>query len=131
MAELIEVKLKNLDKVIKETLSRIGIPNKKEKILYPSCYLYEQDGKHYIVHFKKLFMLEREDAYDNMCEEDIERRNAIIYCLKQWGLIEVDESTIEPHNKYVFVLPFKEKKSWQLKHKYNVRTLHNEEPKEE
>jgi len=118
--DLIEVKLKTDEKVIKETLSRIGIANKKEKILFPSCYLYEKDDKSYIVHFKQLFLLERENAYDNIGPEDILRRNAIIYCLKQWGLIEVDEKLIEPHNKFIFVLGHKAKKEWSIQHKFNV-----------
>ena len=104
---LLEIKVLVDDKVIKETCNRIGIANKKNKILYPSCYLYEKDDKFYIAHFKKLFLLEKENAYDNICEDDILRRNAIIYCLQQWGLIQiVDEKMIEPHNKFVFVLRF-------------------------
>jgi len=117
--DLIEVVLKTDEKVIKETLSRIGVANKKEKIIYPSCYLYIENDKYFIVHFKRLFLLERENAYDNIGEEDLLRRNAIIYCLKQWDLIDVDEEKIIPHSKFVFVLSHKEKKGWIIQHKYN------------
>ena len=125
--ELVEVSLKVDPKIIKETLSRLGIPNKREKVLYPSCYLYEKDDKNYIVHFKRLFLLTREDAYDNICEEDILRRNAIIYCLSQWNLIDVDESKIDPHNKFIFVLPHKEKQNWKIRHKFKESKMNRED----
>lgn len=106
-------------RVIKETLSRIGIPNKKKKILYPSCYLYQNFEDYYIVHFKSLFTLTRTSGYKNLSEEDIERKNSIIFILQNWDLIEVKDD-ITPHNKYVFVLPFNQKRNWQICHKFNV-----------
>ena len=123
LENLLEIKLKKDPKVIRETLNRIGIPNKKKRILYPSCYLYERDGKTYLVHFKRLFLLTREDAYDAICPDDIARRNAIAYCLKNWGLIEVDDEEIDPHDKRVFVLPHSEKRDWRINHKFNVHSL--------
>ena len=100
--------------VIKETLSRIGIANKKAKILFPSCYLYEAFGVYYIAHFKQLFLLTRQDGYNNLSDEDLSRRNGIIFCLKSWNLIDVDETLIEPHDKFVFVLSHKEKHEWTI-----------------
>lgn len=110
-------------KVIKETLNRIGIANKKKKILYPSCYLYEQDEKSYLVHFKQMFLLTRASAYNALCEDDILRRNAIAFCLKNWGLIDVEDEFIEPHNKFVFVLSHNQKQDWKISHKFNFRTI--------
>ena len=106
-------------KVISETLVRIGVSNKKEKCLYPSVYLYRDDetGKHYLAHFKEIFAL-RKSGYDDMSDEDILRRNSIIYCLVNWGMVTVlDEEKIIPHNKFVFVLPYKEKSTWKIVHK--------------
>ena len=120
---LIEISLKVDERVIMETLTRIGISNTKEKILFPSCYLHSIDEKYYIVHFKELFLLKRENAYNNISEEDILRKNAIIYCLKTWDLIDVDIEKIEPYNKFVFVLPHGEKENWEIKHKFNVNSL--------
>ena len=120
---LIEIKLLKDDKVIKETLSRIGIANLKTKTIFPSCYLYTHFGKNYIVHFKELFLLTRENGYNNVSEEDKKRRNAIIFCLKKWGLIEVEDSLIEPHSIKVFVLNHKDKKDWKIEHKFNVNNL--------
>jgi len=122
---MIEVKLLADKKVIVETLSRIGIANKKKKILFPSCYIYEQDDKNYIVHFKELFALTRENSYNNVCLEDELRLKATVFNLKNWGLIEVDDSVIDPHNTFLFVLPFKEKNQWQISHKYNTKNLYN------
>lgn len=111
-------------KVIKETLSRIGIGNKKKHILYPTCYLYPNVEDFYIVHFKELFLLTRPDGYNNLCQDDIERKNSIVFCLEQWGLIKVLEpELIEPHNKFVFVLPHSEKKNWEITHKFNINTI--------
>jgi len=121
--DLLEVKVLVDDKVIKETLNRIGIANKKKKILYPSCYLYEQDGKTFLVHFKQMFLLTRDSAYNSVCEDDLLRRNAIAFCLKNWGLIEVGDEEIEPHNKFVFVLPHNQKMEWKISHKFNFKTI--------
>lgn len=107
-------------KVIKETLSRMGIPNKKKSVLYPSCYLYRNFEDYYIVHFKSMFTLTRSNGYKNLSEEDIERKNSIIFCLKNWGLIDVDEELIKPHDKFVYVLPYKDKSNWKIEHKFNV-----------
>lgn len=125
--KLIEIKPTADIAVIRETLSRCGIANKKKKILYPSCYLYEAFGVYYIAHFKQLFLLTRQDGYNNLCEDDLARRNGIIFCLKNWGLIEVDETLIEPHDKFIFVLPFKEKNQWTISNKFNINNVDNPE----
>jgi hypothetical protein len=119
--ELVKIKPLVDVKVLKETLSRMGIPNKKLKILYPSCYVYQNFEDYYICHFKSLFTLTRQIGYKNLSEEDIERRNSIVFCLKNWGLVEIENDTdINPHEKFVYVLPYKEKMSWQIKHKFNT-----------
>jgi len=110
-------------KIISESLSRIGISDKKKKILYPSCYIYQQDNKTYLAHFKQMFLLTRDSAYNAICEDDIKRRNAIAYCLRSWGLIEVNEDNITPHDIYVFVLPHNQKQEWKINHKFNLKTI--------
>lgn len=122
---LLEVELLVDKKVVVETLNRIGIANKKLKVLYPSCYLYEADDKYYLAHFKQLFLLTRDNAYNNICEEDIMRRNAVAFCLKNWSLINVEDEAIEPHNKFVFVLSHTDKRDWRVSHKFNVKSLEN------
>jgi hypothetical protein len=121
----VDVELIGEEKIVKETLSRMGIANKKEKKLFPSCYLYrKEDGSFMVTHFKEVFMLTRDDAYNQISEEDIKRRNAIAFLLQEWGLVKVDENEdIEPHDIYVFSLPYKDKKSWLIDNKINVRTI--------
>jgi hypothetical protein len=106
-------------KVIKETLTRIGIIDRKNKIIYPSCYLYEKFGKYYIVHFKELFILNRDDGYNNMSEEDINRKKSIVWCLKNWKLITCSEIDTEPHTTYISIIPHYKKAEYQISHKYN------------
>lgn len=112
-------------KVIEETLLRIGVANKIEKILYPSCYLWNTEGTYYLAHFKQLFFMTRENGYDNISHSDLSRRNAIAFLLKNWKLISVDEESIKDKDDYVFVLPFSEKCKWNIQHKFNIKSVHN------
>tara|TARA_Y100000310_G_C20704363_1_gene833726 strand:+ start:21055 stop:21426 length:372 start_codon:yes stop_codon:yes gene_type:complete len=120
--DLLKVKLLADRKVVQETTNRIGIANKKKKVLFPSCYIYEHDGETYLVHFKELFAL-RENGYNNVSEEDLKRRNAVAFCLKNWGLIDIELEDIEPYDTFVFVLPHKDKHEWKINHKVNLYTL--------
>lgn len=121
--KLLKVKLLVDKKVVQETLNRIGISNKRKKILYPSCYIYENNDEYYIAHFKQMFGLYR--SYDTMSEDDVLRRNSIVFCLKSWGLVDIDDRFITPHNCYIFVLNHKEKSAWKVSHKINLFTLRN------
>ena len=47
--KLLEVKLLVDPNVIKETLSRMGIVDKKNKIIYQSCHLLKQFDTYYLV----------------------------------------------------------------------------------
>ena len=107
---------------IRETLSRLGIANKQKRIMYPSCYLYEADDTFYIAHFKELFPIVNDYGENEASDEDITRRNMIIKLLGNWGLVEkVDE--VQDADKFIFVLPFKEKYDWKITHKINFRKL--------
>lgn len=121
---LVEVKLKQEDDFlkVKETLTRIGVASKKDKMLYQSCHILHKQGKYYIVHFKELFLLDgKPSSFD---EDDQGRRNTIANLLAEWGLIEiVDPSrTKDPvaQLSQIKVLPFKEKDQWNLVAKYNI-----------
>ena len=106
---------------IRETLTRIGVASRKDKTLYQSCHILHKQGKYYITHFKELFALDGKKA--TLTENDIQRRNTISILLQDWNLIDiVDRSQAE--NKaplsQIKVLPFKEKKEWNLSAKYNI-----------
>jgi hypothetical protein len=123
LSSFIEVKLPKSDSfnVVRETLTRIGVINRKTATLYPSCLILHKKGKYYIVHFKEMFLLDGKDT--TFDENDRLRRNAIANLLKEWGLVEViTESMIEeraPTNE-IKVVPFKDKSKWNIVQKYTV-----------
>ncbi len=121
---LVEVKLKTDDDFLKvrETLTRIGVASKKEKILYQSCHILHKQGLYYIVHFKELFGLDGKPS--NFSEEDVARRNTIANLIAEWGLAAlVDEikskAPVAPMSQ-IKIVPFKEKNEWELVTKYNI-----------
>lgn len=131
MNRLLEVRLKTDPRIIEETLSRMGIPDMKNKVLYQSCHLLKMFDTYYIAHFKQLFVLSRGKdgypGYGNVSTEDIERRNSIAYCLATWNMVDIivpDE--IEDHDVRIFVLPYKDKHKWQLVKKFNVKNIMND-----
>lgn len=117
----VEVFLKNPDDFlkIKETLTRIGVASKKDKILYQSCHILHKRGRYAILHFKELFQLDGKDT--DISEEDISRRNSIALLLDEWGLLEVkDDEEIEVDLKQIKIVPYKEKNEWKLESKYSI-----------
>lgn len=122
--DLVEVKLANEDDFLKvrETLTRIGVASKKDRILFQSCHILHKQGKYYIVHFKELFALDGKPT--NISEDDIARRNTIANLIAEWGLVSLVEETkskdpVSPLSQ-IKVLPFKEKNEWELIAKYNI-----------
>jgi hypothetical protein len=118
-----EVTLKTQDDFlkIKETLTRIGVASRKDKTLYQSCHILHKQGRYFIVHFKELFALD--GKHSDLSENDIQRRNTITHLLEDWGLVSiVDEEACEDTAplSQIKVLPFTEKKDWNLVAKYNI-----------
>ena len=123
--DLVEVTLEEKDDFLKvrETLTRIGVASKKDKILYQSCHILHKQGRYYIVHFKELFALDGKET--DLSDNDLSRRNAIANLLEDWGLVKlVDETSTETPEpiflSQVKILSHKEKKEWQLVPKYNI-----------
>jgi hypothetical protein len=124
--DCIEVRLPSPENFlkVKETLTRIGIASRKEKILYQSCHVLHKQGKYYIVHFKELFLLDGKASRTNFEEVDRARRNTIANLLSEWGLVELVEpsrsaSPVSLPNQ-VTILPFSEKLDWTLVAKYEI-----------
>ena len=108
LTQFVEVSLNEQDDFLKvrETLTRIGVSSRKEKVLYQSCHILHKQGKYYIVHFKEL------------------RRNAIANLLEEWGLVKIlnrklIEGNIAPLHQ-IKIISFKEKDDWDLIAKYNI-----------
>jgi len=124
LSKFVEVLLNEQDDFLKvrETLTRIGVSSRKEKVLYQSCHILHKQGKYYIVHFKELFALDGKPS--NISENDIQRRNAIANLLEEWGLIKVLNKHILENNiaplHQIKIIAFKEKDQWELIAKYNT-----------
>jgi hypothetical protein len=124
LTKFIEVSLNEQDDFLKvrETLTRIGVSSRKERVLYQSCHILHKQGRYYIVHFKELFALDGKPS--NLSENDIQRRNAIANLLEEWGLVKILnrhllEDNIAPLHQ-IKIISFKEKDDWQLITKYNI-----------
>ena len=125
IANLVEVTLKEKDDFLKvrETLTRIGVASKKDRILYQSCHILHKQGHYYIVHFKELFALDGKET--DLSENDLSRRNAIAKLLQDWGLVKVviAKQIEEPPPIFlsqIKILSHKEKDDWELVAKYNI-----------
>lgn len=122
---MLEVVLPEPDNFLKvrETLTRIGVASKKDKILYQSCHILHKQGRYFIVHFKELFALDGKES--NISINDIERRNTIAKLLSDWGLLKIlDSGRAEPQASLsqIKVVSFKEKNEWELVAKYTIGT---------
>ena len=122
----VEVTLEDEDAFLKvrETLTRIGVSSRKEKILYQSCHILHKQGRYVILHFKELFKLDGKPS--TIVENDIQRRNAITMLLEEWGLIKIfkDEKdkivgNLAPLHQ-IKIISYKEKDEWDLQSKYTI-----------
>lgn len=119
----VEIKLLKPDSflILKETLTRIGIPSKRGNELFQSAHILHKAGKYYIVHFKTLFILDGKE--NNVTDDDIRRRNTIAKLVEQWGLCKI----LDRHHLDLLVpvsdlkiVPHKEKSNWTLTPKYQL-----------
>lgn len=116
---MIEVNLIADIYVVRETLSRIGVANKKECILYPSCYLIEDiDNRFFVAHFKEI--LKNLGGYDNFTEEDSVILDSISVLLEDWQLVTLINFPDEVDTVFVYTLPHSQKRNWTIKHKVTV-----------
>lgn len=119
----LEIKLVEPDDFLKirETLTRIGVASRKDKILYQSCHILHKQGRYFICHFKELFALDGKQA--DLTENDLQRRNTVAKLLSDWGLITLLQpklfDDVAPLSQ-IKVLSFKEKDEWTLQTKYNI-----------
>ena len=124
ISKFVEVVLVEEDDFLKvrETLTRIGVSSRKERVLYQSCHILHKQGKYYITHFKEPFALDGKPS--TITENDIQRRNAIANLLEEWGLIKIVNYDIMKDNMapihQIKIISFKEKDDWELVAKYNI-----------
>jgi len=122
----VEITLEDEDAFLKvrETLTRIGVSSRKDKILYQSCHILHKKGKYVILHFKELFALDGKPS--TITDNDIQRRNAITKLLQEWKLLKIledekekIENNLAPLNQ-IKILSYKEKNEWELVSKYTI-----------
>lgn len=121
--EPLEIELVEPDDFLKvrETLTRIGVASRKDKILYQSCHILHKQGRYFIVHFKELFALDGKQA--DITDNDLERRNSIAKLLSDWGLIKILNTEVifrQAPLSQIKIIPYKEKDEWDLQAKYNI-----------
>jgi len=106
---------------VRETLTRIGVASRKDKVLYQSCHIIHKQGRYFIVHFKELFALDGKSA--DLTENDLQRRNTIAKLLIDWGLVQIinpEKFTDLAPLSQIKVIAFKDKNEWSLQTKYNI-----------
>lgn len=118
---MIEITLKQPEDFlkVKETLTRMGIANNKDKYIYQSCHILQKQGRYYIVHFKEMLKLDGRPVKIDL--EDIARRDSIAQLLEQWGLLIINRGqTLHEMQNNFRVISFKSKNEWTLKSKYTI-----------
>ncbi|AFU63993.1 translation repressor [Salmonella phage STML-198] len=121
MVKMIEIKLKQPEDFlkVKETLTRMGIANNRDRVLYQSCHILQKQGLYYVVHFKEMLKLDGRPV--TIDDEDIIRRDSIAQLLEDWGLIElVDRGSLQAMQNNFRVITFKQKDDWKLIAKYTI-----------
>ena len=122
--DLVEVQLSEADDFlkVKETLTRMGVASRKDKVLFQSCHILHKQSRYYIVHFKELFALDGKPT--NFSDDDKGRRNTIIKLLEELGLVDIvnKNQITEPQAplSQVKVISYKTKDEWALEPKYNI-----------
>jgi len=120
----IKVQLKEHFSVIRESLDRIGIANKKKKTIIPICYILHKnnwnnnESEYFIIHNKHLKKLDGEDIY--ITKDDIIKEVSVARLLEKWGLVKILSKDLPEENSFVYVLPFKDKDEWTITHKYKI-----------
>jgi len=116
----IKVNLLTEYSVVCETLERVGVVNRESKKIYPSCYCFkvEKNGniEYRICHFKELFVLQgKESTYNKV---DQLRLKTIVYFLKKWNLLTIDETIDEILKEKIDVVKYSDKKNYKIIHKF-------------
>lgn len=116
---MIEIKLnENMFLRAKETLTRMGVANNRDKVLYQSCHILQKQGKYFIVHFKDMMALDGKQV--NISDEDKLRTFSIAKTLETWGILEVlDDIDLQVTNNFR-VIKAVDKVDWTLKAKYKI-----------
>jgi hypothetical protein len=129
----VRIKLKDKDSfnIIRETLTRIGIPGKDidkstgellsdKSVLWQSCHVFHKQGQYAIMHFKEMLYFDGKDV--NLTPEDVSRRDTIANLLQQWDLCEILDTDVSNNinSKSVKIVPASDKENWKFIPKYTI-----------
>lgn len=123
LGRMVEIEPLNNDQflIVKETLTRIGVPSREGKTLTQSCHVLHKRGRYYIAHFKMLFELDGKPS--NFDERDEARQNTIATLLETWGLVKIKDSeklkTFVPA-KTIKIVHSSEREEWNLIAKHRI-----------
>jgi hypothetical protein len=133
--ELIEIILPRPDMflVIKETLTRIGIPNKENTKLFQTCHILCKRKKYHIVHFKQMFLLDGKST--TISATDVARRNSIINYLLglKFFTLASGVQKVEPFlprnagSDDFTIISHDDRKKWELVAKYTIGSSKNKQ----
>ena len=135
--DMVEIVLTKPDNflILKETLTRIGLPNNENTKLYQTCHILCKKKRYFIVHFKEMFMLDGRPS--SMAETDIARRNSIINYLldRKFFVLANGQTKMEPFlphtakNDDFTIITHAQKKKWELVPKYVIGNPANKKTK--
>lgn len=125
----VKVTLQKDAKIVHETLSRIGIVNRANE-LFQTAHMVSVGENFHVIHFKEAYSLDRfreagEIETDKilMGDEDFNRRNRIIQCLVEWGLVKSNAPDIETEGPAkFFIVPYQRKHEFSLNQKVKIKT---------
>lgn len=105
---------------IMETLTRIGIADKRTKTLYQTCHILHKRDRYAIIHFKELLALDGQEIEPSV--EDIARRDGITRELERFKLLKIrfpDELWTGEPQKFS-IIKHKDKSDWTLVSKHSL-----------
>lgn len=120
--QLVEVKFLRHEKVIFETLQRIGLVNVRKKFLTRLVHVFNYNNKRYLAHYKMLYDLKGKESTLN--DEDLQRFYTVLNLLEEWGHIEIVDHKKEAINKVgvnmrsVYFLKHEDAKGWKINKNY-------------
>lgn len=126
---MIEIELINEESflIIKETLQRIGLKTRDEKVLTQSCHILHKKDKYFIVHFKEMLYLDGGQNRMDLFDEN--RLKFITSLLVNWGLCKTKEDIRHVYDPIVRIVTHKDKDEWEFKTKYTMGIRRNNDGK--
>jgi hypothetical protein len=120
--DMIEVKLKTDEDVIRETLTRMGILDKRKKYFYPTAYISTINDTMFLLHFKEMFQFFYKDGAErtDYTEHDKLRLNTIAFLLTKWGLVEIVDESLEILTTKIDVISHSEKANYKIINKFKL-----------